>query len=54
MEDSVIGLLKRAKRFLEARAAWAKARREAIRAFAYDRSRFMANAGALHLDRKSA
>lgn len=47
-------LIKNAKRSLMAALQRIKLRHEARQAFAYDRSQFMANAGALHLDRKAA
>ena len=50
----MIELLKKVKRALSAWALKAKVRREANIAFRYDRAQFMANAGALHLDRKAA
>ena len=50
----MIKLLKLANRLLKALALNAKIRREVARAFAYDRAQFLANAGALHLDRRSA
>lgn len=50
----MIEFLKKAKRALVAWRVRVKMRREASRAFRYDRRQFMANAGALHLDRKSA
>ncbi len=46
--------LKKVKRKLVALRDRAKVRSEAMRAFRYDREQFMSNAGALHLDRKSA
>ena len=50
----MIELLKKVKRALSAWVLKAKVRREANIAFRYDRAQFMANAGALHLDRKAA
>ena len=50
----MIGFLKRVKRALVALRERAKARAEASRAFRYDRAQFMANAGALHMDRRAA
>ncbi len=50
----MIELLKKVKRALSAWVLKAKVRREANNAFRYDRAQFMANAGALHLDRKAA
>ena len=46
--------LRKVKRALVALRTRAQARREAARAFRYDRAQFMANAGALHLDRRAA
>ena len=46
--------LRKVKRALVALRTRAQARREAVRAFRYDRAQFMANAGALHLDRRAA
>lgn len=46
--------LKRIKRAFSAWRLRCKLKREAMRAFAYDRRQFMENAGALHLDRKAA
>ena len=50
----MIELLRKVKRALSAWILRAKVRREANSAFRYDRAQFMANAGALHLDRKAA
>ena len=50
----MIEFLKKAKRALVAWRVRVKTRREASRAFRYDRRQFMANAGALHLDRMSS
>ena len=50
----MIELLRKVKRALSAWLLRAKVRREANSAFRYDRAQFMANAGALHLDRKAA
>lgn len=50
----MIEFLKKLKRAFVAMRQRASARREASRGFAFDRARFMANAGALHLDRKAA
>ena len=50
----MIELLRKVKRALSAWSIRAKVRREANIAFRYDRAQFMANAGALHLDRKAA
>ncbi len=50
----MISVLKILKRRLEAALLRMKARREASRGFAYDKAQFLANAGALHLDRKAA
>ena len=49
-----IGILRRVKRTAAALLGRMAVRREAARAFRYDKSQFMANAGALHLDRKAA
>ena len=46
--------LKRVKRAMAAAILRWKTRREAVRAFSYDKAQFMENAGALHLDRKAA
>ena len=51
---TAIDILKRAKRKAVSWLSRAKARREAALAFRYDRAQFMANAGALHLDRRAA
>ena len=50
----MIELLKKIKRAVVSFAVRARVRREALRAFRYDRAQFMANAGALHLDRMAA
>ncbi len=50
----MVGLLKRIKRAVTAWWLRLRVRREANRAFRYDRMQFMREAGALHLDRKSA
>ena len=50
----MIELLRKVKRALSAWILRVKVRREASVAFRYDRAQFMANAGALHLDRKAA
>ena len=50
----MIELLRKVKRALAAWILRVKVRREANIAFRYDRSQFMENAGALHLDRKAA
>ena len=50
----MIELLRKVKRALSAWILRGKVRREANIAFRYDRAQFMANAGALHLDRKAA
>lgn len=50
----MIELLRKAKRALVYWRERAKVRSEAARAFRYDMAQFMANAGALHLDRKAA
>ena len=50
----MIELLKKIKRAIMAFLLRARTRREASRAFRYDRLQFMANAGALHLDRMAA
>ena len=50
----MIELLRKVKRALSAWILKGKVRREANIAFRYDRAQFMANAGALHLDRKAA
>ena len=50
----MIDLLRKVKRALSAWILRAKVRREANIAFRYDRAQFMANAGALHLDRMAA
>ena len=50
----MIELLKKVKRALSAWALRIRVRREACAAFRYDKAQFMANAGALHLDRKAA
>ena len=47
----MVELLRKLKRALVAWRERAKVRSEAARAFRYDRGQFMANAGALHLDR---
>ena len=47
-------LLKRIKRMVVAWWLRLRVKREAKRAFAYDRNQFMEGAGALHLDRKAA
>ena len=47
-------ILKKIKRAISDWAARMKARREALRGFAYDRKQFMEGAGALHLDRMAA
>ena len=49
-----ISCLRKAKRAFEAWLTRRKARGEAMRGFAYDREQFLANAGALHLDRRQA
>ena len=54
MASSFLDILRRAKRTAAAFLGRLAVRREAARAFRYDRSQFMANAGALHLDRKAA
>ena len=46
--------LKRVKRAMAAAFLRWRTRREAVRAFRYDKAQFMAHAGALHLDRKAA
>lgn len=46
--------LRRIKRALEAGWLRARVRREAVAAFRYDQRQFLAQAGALHLDRKAA
>ena len=50
----MIEFLKKVKRTIVSHMNRAKVRAEAARAFRYDKAQFMANAGALHLDRKSA
>lgn len=50
----MMDFLRRLKRALVSFRERAKMRREASRAFRYDRRQFMANAGALHLDRMAA
>ena len=50
----VIEQLRRVKRAMCVALLQVRLRREARRAFRYDKSQFMANAGALHLDRKAA
>ena len=50
----MMDFLRRIKRALVSFRERAKMRSEASRAFRYDRRQFMANAGALHLDRKAA
>ena len=50
----MIGFLKKVKRTVVSLLNRAKVRAEAARAFRYDKAQFMANAGALHLDRKAA
>ena len=50
-------MIENLKRIKRAAAAWwlrLSQRRQASRAFRYDRAQFMANAGALHLDRRAA
>jgi len=54
MTSSAIAFLRRAKGAVSALLLKAAARREAKRAFRYDMAQFMANAGALHLDRRAA
>ena len=54
MALSVIRILKLAKRAAKALVCRIAARRDATRAFRYDKAQFMANAGALHTDRKAA
>ena len=50
----MIEFLRKAKRTIVSRLNRAKVRAEAARAFRYDKAQFMANAGALHLDRTAA
>ena len=50
----MMDLLRRVKRATVAFFARLGVRREAARAFRYDKAQFMANAGALHLDRRAA
>ena len=50
----MIEFIKRVRRAMLAALQRLKLRREARRAFAYDRQQFLSNAGALHLDRKAA
>ena len=54
MVSSAIDILRRVKRFVRSFFDRIAVRREAARAFRYDREQFMANAGALHLDRRAA
>jgi len=54
MKSSAIDILRRTKRALTAFFARLSLRREAARAFRYDREQFLAHAGALHLDRRAA
>ena len=54
MASSFLGFLRRVKRTATAFLGRLSVRREAARAFRYDKAQFMANAGALHLDRKAA
>ena len=54
MASSAIEVLRRVKRVVCSFFARLAVRREAARAFRYDRAQFMANAGALHLDRQAA
>ena len=50
----MMAFLRTLRRALVSFKDWAKVRLEASRAFRYDRKQFMANAGALHRDRKAA
>ena len=54
MMSSAIDILRRMKRAVRAFSGRLAVRRDAARAFSYDRAQFMANAGALHLDRMAA
>ena len=54
MVSSAIDILRRVKRAGRSFFDRIAVRREAARAFRYDRAQFMANAGALHLDRRAA